>query len=122
MQPLHHTIRTPNNNTLRHHTCTVLALLAVLTVILLAAGTANILAAMDRHMSKQQRNIKEILVMRSDKDLQAWERLDDVIMGGSSSSGLAVAEDGGGVTWKGDLIVEVMVYNIGMLQDSGYRV
>jgi hypothetical protein len=41
------------------------------------------------------------------QDLEAWERLDDVIMGGSSSSGLGPAEDGAGAVWKGDLIVEV---------------
>ena len=40
--------------------------------------------------------------MRSAADLGAWGRLDDVIMGGRSSSGLAPAE--GGATWAGDLI------------------
>jgi hypothetical protein len=41
------------------------------------------------------------------QDLEAWERLDDVIMGGSSSSGLGPSADGSGAVWRGDLIVEV---------------
>ena len=42
--------------------------------------------------------------MRSAADLGAWGRLDDVIMGGRSSSELAPAE--GGAVWAGDLITE----------------
>ena len=41
------------------------------------------------------------------QDMEAWERLDDVIMGGSSSSSLRALEDGSGAVWSGDLIVEV---------------
>ena len=48
--------------------------------------------------------VEEVLPMRSAADLGAWGRLDDVIMGGRSSSGLAPAE--GGVTWAGDLITD----------------
>lgn len=39
--------------------------------------------------------------MRSAEDLALWQRLDDVIMGGQSSSGLAPAADGSGVVWTG---------------------
>jgi hypothetical protein len=48
-----------------------------------------------------------ILAMATSDDLAAWERLDDVIMGGSSSSALEAAPDGGGALWKGDLVMEV---------------
>lgn len=37
---------------------------------------------------------------------QVWQRLDDVIMGGQSSSGLQAAEGGGSAVWTGDLIFE----------------
>jgi hypothetical protein len=47
--------------------------------------------------------------LHAPQDLEAWERLDDVIMGGSSSSGLTALEDGSGAAWKGDLVVEVGV-------------
>lgn len=46
----------------------------------------------------------EVLRMRSAEDLAAWGRLDDVIMGGRSSSGLAPAE--GGAAWSGELITD----------------
>lgn len=42
--------------------------------------------------------------MRSAEDLAAWGRLDDVIMGGRSSSGLAPAD--GGAAWSGELITD----------------
>ena len=50
---------------------------------------------------------------RTSEDLTAWERLDDVIMGGQSASKLEVLAaseqegHGGGAVWKGDLIVQV---------------
>ena len=50
------------------------------------------------------RRVAEVLPMRSEEDLMAWGRLDDVIMGGRSSSGLAPAE--GGAVWSGELITE----------------
>ena len=52
-------------------------------------------------------------IQRTAEDLTAWERLDDVIMGGQSASKLEVlpaSEQGGhsgGAVWKGDLIVQV---------------
>ena len=52
-------------------------------------------------------------VQRTAEDLTAWERLDDVIMGGQSASKLEVMAaseqggHGGGAVWKGDLIMQV---------------
>ncbi|GBF93005.1 hypothetical protein Rsub_05616 [Raphidocelis subcapitata] len=71
-----------------------------------AKGIANVVAAMARFMAPAKRASEVVLSMRTAEDLEAWERLDDVIMGGSSSSGLGPAADGGGAEWKGDLIVE----------------
>ena len=48
--------------------------------------------------------VEEVLPMRSAEDLAAWGRLDDVIMGGRSSSGLAPAQ--GGAAWSGELITD----------------
>lgn len=69
-------------------------------------GVANVVAAMARFMEPQKMTSDEIMAMRTEEDLAAWERLDDVIMGGSSSSGIRAAEDGTGAVWTGDLIVE----------------
>ncbi|KIZ06137.1 hypothetical protein MNEG_1822 [Monoraphidium neglectum] len=71
-----------------------------------AKGMANVVAAMKQHLAPQIRTTQEVLPMRTAEDLEAWERLDDVIMGGSSSSGLTALEDGSGAAWKGDLVVE----------------
>jgi hypothetical protein len=70
---------------------------------------ANIVAAMAAHMTPSTPSNSVVLPMASPQDLGAWERLDDVIMGGASSSGLEAAADGSGAVWKGDLIVEVGV-------------
>lgn len=51
-----------------------------------------------------------VLPMASASDLEAWEKLDDNIMGGSSSSGLmAMPQEAGvqGAMWQGELIIEV---------------
>ncbi len=51
----------------------------------------------------------EVLSMRTGGDLEKWERLDDVIMGGQSSSRLEPAGDmvtGEGAIFSGDLILE----------------
>eukprot|EP00887_Chlorella_sp_A99_P002649 scaffold6.g2649.t1 len=71
-----------------------------------AQGNANIAAAAGAHLARAAPAGTEILAMRSAEDVAKWERLDDVIMGGQSSSGLAPAADGSGAVWTGDLIVE----------------
>lgn len=70
---------------------------------------ANIVAAMAAHMTRATPSSATVLPMATSGDLGAWERMDDVIMGGNSSSGLEPAADGSGAVWKGDLIVEVGV-------------
>lgn len=71
---------------------------------------ANIIAAIKQHAPQiaaaTSISSSTILPMKTADDLAVWERLDDVISG-SSSSGLAAAEDGSGAVWTGDLIVEV---------------
>ncbi len=37
---------------------------------------------------------------------QVWQRLDDVIMGGQSSSGLQISSQGATAVWSGELITE----------------
>lgn len=44
--------------------------------------------------------------MRTAEDLEKWQRLDDVIMGGQSESELRPAADGSGALWTGILRVE----------------
>lgn len=81
-----------------------------------AGGMANILSALKQHCpalaavaATPQLSVgssSTILPMKTADDLEAWEKLDDVIMGGNSSSGLSAVEDGSGAVWNGDLIVE----------------
>ncbi len=60
-------------------------------------------AAMKQHMALQEPTEKEFLGMRSEADMAMWDKLDDVIMGGQSSSGLAAKEDGsGGWRWAAE--------------------
>ena len=44
--------------------------------------------------------------MRTADDMEKWQRLDDVIMGGQSDSELRPAADGSGAVWSGTLRVE----------------
>ena len=46
-----------------------------------------------------------VVSMESEQDIGRWERLDDVIMGGQSSSTLSATQDGA-VLFSGDLILE----------------
>ena len=52
-----------------------------------------------------------LLRQRTAEDLAKWQRLDDVIMGGKSSSAMELGADGAAV-WKGDLIVEVRKHRL----------
>ncbi|KAL4457749.1 hypothetical protein ABPG75_012614 [Micractinium tetrahymenae] len=71
-----------------------------------AQGVANVAAAAAKYLPRAQRSVEDVLSMRSAEDIAKWQRLDDVIMGGQSESGLAPAEDGSGAVWTGDLIIE----------------
>ena len=53
----------------------------------------------------QERTLTTVVSMGSEQDISRWERLDDVIMGGQSSSSLVAAE-GGAALFSGDLILE----------------
>ncbi|KAL4536080.1 hypothetical protein Ndes2437B_g05513 [Nannochloris sp. 'desiccata'] len=80
-------------------------------------GVSNIAAAAAKYFNKgnfttnglssrPKPTIEDILPMKTVEDLEKWQRLDDVIMGGNSSSGLELSPDGTGAVWKGQLIVE----------------
>ena len=53
----------------------------------------------------QERKLTTVLSMGSEQDMSRWERLDDVIMGGQSSSSLKGFE-GGAALFSGELILE----------------
>ena len=53
----------------------------------------------------QERKLTTVLSMGTEQDISRWERLDDVIMGGQSSSSLKAVE-GGAALFSGDLILE----------------
>ena len=73
-------------------------------------GVANIAAAAAKYITSTptstQRTVTQVLPMKTEEDLATWQRLDDVIMGGSSSSGLECSPDGSGAVWKGVLVVQ----------------
>lgn len=49
--------------------------------------------------------LASVLSMASAADLERWQRLDDVIMGGQSSSSLAISDDQS-ATFSGTLVLE----------------
>lgn len=53
----------------------------------------------------QDRMSTTVVSMGSEQDIGRWERLDDIIMGGQSSSTLTATEDGAAL-FSGDLILE----------------
>ncbi|KAG1657278.1 hypothetical protein FOA52_005472 [Chlamydomonas sp. UWO 241] len=70
-------------------------------------GAAALAAAIQKHLPKgAAESVRDVLPMASAEDLEKWERMDDVIMGGQSASSFELFEEGGvrGATWKGDLI------------------
>jgi uncharacterized protein YbjT (DUF2867 family) len=71
-----------------------------------AGGAANVAAAAAARLPRPAMRTKEVLSLRSAEDLEAagWRRLDDVIMGGASSSALAPAPAGGAAAWRGELV------------------
>ncbi|EIE22978.1 CIA30-domain-containing protein [Coccomyxa subellipsoidea C-169] len=73
-----------------------------------AQGVANIASALQSVFKDKakSRETATVLPMTSEADLVKWQRLDDVIMGGQSSSALTLAADGSGAVFSGDLIIE----------------
>lgn len=72
------------------------------------------MAVLPTLLEKQTRTTRWILPMATAEDLTQWDKLDDVIMGGFSSSGLeplpaevATTAGVGGAAWKGMLVLEV---------------
>ncbi|KAG2502015.1 hypothetical protein HYH03_000510 [Edaphochlamys debaryana] len=59
--------------------------------------------------NKQQLSSKLVVPMRTAEEIAVWQKLDDVIMGGNSDSGMEPLPEGAGVqgaAWKGNLIIE----------------
>jgi hypothetical protein len=52
------------------------------------------------------RTEETLLPLQREEDVSRWEEVNDVIMGGSSSSSISLADDGRGVMWSGQLVVE----------------
>ncbi|CAK0786611.1 hypothetical protein CVIRNUC_009825 [Coccomyxa viridis] len=70
-----------------------------------AEGVRNVAAAAKANTQTEERKLTTVLSMGSEQDISRWERLDDVIMGGQSSSSLKAVE-GGAALFSGDLILE----------------
>lgn len=71
-----------------------------------AKGVEAIAAAAAKFLPKQKQEDVMVIPMASEKDLERWQKLDDVIMGGNSDSALALNETSTGFTWSGKLVVE----------------
>jgi uncharacterized protein YbjT (DUF2867 family) len=69
-------------------------------------GVEAIAKAAASFIPKQPRDSMVVLAMQEASDLEKWQKLDDVIMGGNSDSTLALNESSDGFTWSGELIVE----------------
>ncbi|CAL5221994.1 g4282 [Coccomyxa viridis] len=70
-----------------------------------AEGVKNVAAAAKEHIKAKDRKATTVVSMGSEQDIGRWERLDDVIMGGQSSSTLRATEDGAAL-FSGDLVIE----------------
>lgn len=62
---------------------------------------------MKRSIPAVEPKTSQILSMSTPEDLEKWERLDDVIMGGQSESKISLVEGGGGMVFTGKVITEV---------------
>ena len=69
-------------------------------------GVAAIAAAAAKYVAKQGKTSTVVMPFQSAGDLEAWQKLDDVIMGGNSDSALSLSEAGDGFTWSGKLVLE----------------
>jgi len=74
-----------------------------------AAGMANLMSVLPQVFPKRDSTeFKTVLPMGSAEEVAVWERMDDVIMGGNSSSAMAPAPDQGPYIsrWQGTLVLE----------------
>ena len=69
-------------------------------------GGENVLCAMKKHLKPATKETIELLLLKTADHIAQWLPLDDVIMGGQSSSKLEVSPDHQGARWSGTLIVE----------------
>eukprot|EP00959_Pyramimonas_sp_CCMP1952_P154842 3239348-Pyramimonas_sp.AAC.1 len=70
-------------------------------------GVSNIVSAVQRELAGQEpQETRELLTINNAGKLFLWERMDDVIMGGRSSSSWEFSESVGAGVWKGELVVE----------------
>lgn len=69
-------------------------------------GVAAIATAASKYVPKQGKVSTIVMPFQSSSDLEAWQKLDDVIMGGNSDSVLSLSESGDGFTWSGKLVLE----------------
>lgn len=69
-------------------------------------GVQSIVKAACAFLPKQTQNSRVVLPMQDAKDLERWQKLDDVIMGGNSDSSLTLSDTSNGFTWSGELVVE----------------
>lgn len=70
------------------------------------AGNAALAAACAAHLKPAVLAPMPVLGFATAEDAAKWRKLDDNIMGGQSSSALAVSPDGAYSTWTGELIIE----------------
>lgn len=71
-----------------------------------SAGVAAVAEAAGKYIRKEEMTSTMVMPMATEKDLERWQKLDDVIMGGQSGSKLSLSEDSTGFVWTGNLIVE----------------
>lgn len=70
-----------------------------------AVGVNNIVSAVQRELEAEVREEREFLTIDTDAKLALWERLDDVIMGGNSSSSWELNKSEGVGRWQGELVL-----------------
>ena len=69
-------------------------------------GVAAIANAAAKYVPKQAKGSTVVMPFQSASDLEGWQKLDDVIMGGNSDSALSLSDSGNGFTWSGKLVLE----------------
>ena len=69
-------------------------------------GVAAIATAAAKYVPKQGKSSTVVMAFQSASDLEGWQKLDDVIMGGNSDSALSLSESGDGFIWSGRLVLE----------------
>lgn len=73
-----------------------------------AKGVVNLMEVLPTVLPKATVQYNSVVPMGNAEEVMIWDRMDDVIMGGKSSSVIEAAPDVGATVarWKGDLIIE----------------